>query len=114
MRYEKTLSSHSCVQRAGGSKLRRRRRRNHRQTDINGFDVTVFASPVPLRAGPVDVSVLVQRGEKAILDAAVEVAWRRLSSSSLAASVLHNGIDADRIPALRAHSNNSPLLRHVP
>ena len=48
---------------------------------INGLEVTIFASPVPPRAGPVDVSVLVQRDESAILDAEVKVAWRTLSSS---------------------------------
>ena len=31
---------------------------------INGLEVTIFASPVPPRAGPVDVSVLVQRDER--------------------------------------------------
>ena len=51
-----------------------------RQT-VNGLRVTVLASPMPLRAGPVDVSVLVQDGEKTVLDAAVEVAWRSALNS---------------------------------
>ncbi|MDG2308421.1 MAG: hypothetical protein P8R42_27905 [Candidatus Binatia bacterium] len=40
-----------------------------------GLLVTVFASPVPLRAGPVDVSVLVQEPdeESAVLDADVVI-----------------------------------------
>jgi hypothetical protein len=85
-----------------------------RQT-INGLDVTVFASPVPLRAGPVDVSVLVQRGEKAILDAAVEVAWRASpsSSSDWLPPCCTMASDADRIPALRAHSNNRFLYSAI-
>jgi len=40
-----------------------------------GFDLTVFAAPAPLRAGPADVSVLVQEGGKPVLDARVSVRW---------------------------------------
>jgi hypothetical protein len=85
-----------------------------RQT-INGLDVTVFASPAPLRAGPVDVSVLVQRGAKPILDAAVEVAWRASSSSSEDWLPLCCAMDskAEKIPALRAHSNNRFLYSAI-
>lgn len=75
---------------------------------INGLHVTVFASPVPLRAGPVDVSVLVQQGDKPILDAAVEVAWRASSSSSPdwlpPCCMMDSG--AEKLSAQRAHSNN--------
>lgn len=44
---------------------------------LKGLDLTVFASPVPLRAGPADISVLVQESGKGtpILNARVEVAW---------------------------------------
>lgn len=49
---------------------------------INGFDITVFAAPAPLRAGPVDVSVLVQEEDKPLLDASVEVAWSAGASAS--------------------------------
>ena len=54
-----------------------------RQT-INDLDVTVFAAPLPLRAGPVDVSVLVQDAKttKPLLDAQVEIAWSPSDSSS--------------------------------
>jgi hypothetical protein len=85
-----------------------------RQT-VNGLDLTVFASPVPLRAGPVDVSVLVQRGEKPILDAAVEVAWRASSSSSAGwlPPCCTMESDAEGIPALRAHSNNRFLYSAI-
>jgi len=39
------------------------------------FLVTVFSSPTPLRAGPIDLSVLVQDpvGDRAVLDAEVQV-----------------------------------------
>lgn len=44
---------------------------------VENLDITVFASPAPLRAGPVDVSVLVQEANstKPLLDAKVEVVW---------------------------------------
>ena len=67
---------------------------------INGLEVTIFASPVPPRAGPVDVSVLVQRDESAILDAEGEscLADTIKFPTGLAASLLHNepqcGMDA--------------------
>jgi hypothetical protein len=82
---------------------------------VNGFDVTVFASPAPLRAGPVDVSVLVQQAEKPILDAAVEVAWNPSSSSSpeWAPPCCAMESDTERIPALRAHSNNRFLYSAI-
>jgi hypothetical protein len=41
------------------------------------FVITVFTSPTPMRAGPVDVSVMVQDGEtgRPVLDALVVVEW---------------------------------------
>jgi hypothetical protein len=65
------------------------------------FLITVFTDPTPLRAGPVDISVMVQVGERGrpILSAAVTV---RLQEH-----------DTDRppiiIPALRQHSTNKLL-----
>jgi hypothetical protein len=85
-----------------------------RQT-INGLGLTVFASPSPLRAGPVDVSVLVQDGETSVLDATVEVAWLASSSSSpdwLPPSCAM-GTGAEKIPAIRAHSNNRLLYSAI-
>ena len=82
---------------------------------INGLEVTIFASPVPPRAGPVDVSVLVQRDESAILDAEVKVAWQTLSSSPpdwLPPCCTMNR-NAEWMPALRAHSNNKLLYSAV-
>ena len=58
-----TAASHSFGD--GGTILKRE--------TLNGLNVTVFASPSPLRAGPVDVSVLVQDGDKPVLDATVEL-----------------------------------------
>ena len=82
---------------------------------VNGFDVTVFASPAPLRAGPVDVSVLVQQGEKPILDAVVEVGWRASSSSSpdWLPPCCTMESNTERITALRAHSNNRFLYSAI-
>ncbi len=44
--------------------------------DRDGYRITVFASPAPLRAGPMDVSVLVQYADtgKVVADARVDVA----------------------------------------
>jgi hypothetical protein len=42
-----------------------------------GERVTVFTSPAPLRAGPVEVKVLVQQGNRTVTDAAVRVTARR-------------------------------------
>lgn len=80
---------------------------------INGLDLTVFASPFPLRAGPVDVSVLVQDAKgKAVLDAAVELGW---TTSSPAAPTdwlppcCSMGTALGKTPALRTHSQNKLL-----
>jgi len=87
-----------------------------RQT-INGLDLTVFASPVPLRAGPVDVSVLVQdvKNGKALLDATVNVSWSAVGSSSAdwlppCCSMTTN---LDKIPATRGHSQNKLLYSAI-
>jgi hypothetical protein len=84
---------------------------------INGLDLTVFASPVPLHAGPLDVSVLVQdanTGETA-LDAAVNVSWSPTSSASPdwlppCCSMTTN---LDKIPAIRGHSQNKFLYSAI-
>jgi hypothetical protein len=67
-----TAASHSFGD--GGTILKRE--------TLNGLNVTVFASPSPLRAGPVDVSVLVQDGDKPVLDATVELEWSAASDAS--------------------------------
>ena len=85
-----------------------------RQT-IDGLLLTVFASPVPLRAGPVDVSVLVQRGEKPVLDAAVDISWQANSASSADWLPPCCSMESatERIPALRGHSNNRFLYSAI-
>ena len=87
-----------------------------RQT-INGLDVTVFASPVPLQAGPVDVSVLVQAADtgETALDAAVNVSWSPTSSASPdwlppCCSMTTN---SDKISATRGHSQNKFLYSAI-
>ena len=40
------------------------------------FEITLFTAPTPLRAGPVDVSVLVQADHAPVLDAEVQVTLR--------------------------------------
>lgn len=43
---------------------------------LDGMTATVFVAPMPLRAGPSDVSVLLQDGgNKPVLDASVQIAW---------------------------------------
>lgn len=85
-----------------------------RQT-VNGFEMTVFASPAPVRAGPVDVSVLVQESDKPILDATVEVTWKASSAAAPEwlppCCTMDSG--AERVPALRAHSNNRFLYSAI-
>jgi hypothetical protein len=80
---------------------------------VNGLTVTVFASPLPLRAGPADISVLVQDAKnRAVLDATVELGW---TSTSPAASddwlppccSMATGLGLT--PALRTHSQNKLL-----
>ena len=82
---------------------------------VDDLEVTVFASPAPVRAGPVDVSVLVQRGEKSVLDATVEITCRPSSASAPSWVPPCCTMDAkvERIPALRAHSNNRLLYSAI-
>lgn len=80
-----------------------------RQT-LDGLNLTVMAAPAPLRAGPVDVSVLLQdeKTGDSVLDAKVELAWNSASSTSPdwmppCCSMEKAG---EKIPADRAHSQN--------
>jgi hypothetical protein len=85
-----------------------------RQT-IDGLLVTVFAAPAPLRAGPVDVSVLLQKGEKPVLDALVDISWQAKAASSAdwlpPCCTMESG--TEKIPALRSHSNNRFLYSGI-
>lgn len=84
---------------------------------VNGFDLTVFASPSPLRAGPVDVSVLVQdpKNGDAVLDAKVAVSWSSTSSASPDWMPPCCSMDDGRaaIPATRGHSQNQFLYSAI-
>jgi len=55
-------------------------------------DVTVFVSPVPLRAGPADVSVLVQETgeERPVLDAQVSLRFSRSGDPGFGARADHD------------------------
>lgn len=87
-----------------------------RQT-INGLELTVFASPAPLRAGPVDVSVLVQDEQtgKPVLDATVDVLWSSVSPDSPdwlpPCCSMETGPGA--VPATRGHSQNKFLYSAI-
>jgi hypothetical protein len=85
-----------------------------RQT-IDGLLLTVFASPAPLRAGPVDVSVLVQKGQKPVLDATVDISWKANATSSAdwLPPCCTMESPTERIPALRGHSNNKFLYSAI-
>ena len=102
-----SLLASACCYGDGGAILAR-------QT-VNGLGLTVFASPAPLRAGPVDVSVLVQEGETPVLDARVEMAWSAGASASAEwvppCCTMESG--AERISAVRAHSNNRFLYSAI-
>lgn len=87
-----------------------------RQT-VNGRAFTVFASPAPLRAGPVDVSVLVQdeKSGKPVLDAEVEVLWSSVSPDSPdwlpPCCSMETGPGA--VTATRGHSQNKFLYSAI-
>jgi hypothetical protein len=102
-----SLLASACCHGDGGAILAR-------QT-VNGLELTVFASPAPLRAGPVDVSVLVQEGGTPILDAKVEMAWSAGGSSSAewVPPCCAMESNAEGIPAVRAHSNNRFLYSAI-
>ncbi len=100
-----TAASHSFGD--GGTILKRE--------TLNGLNVTVFASPSPLRAGPVDVSVLVQDGDKPVLDATVELEWSAASDASAEWVPPCCAMDSNalRIPAVRGHSGNRLLYAAI-
>ena len=56
------------------------------------FIVTVFASPVPLRAGPVDVSVMIQDAStgQPVLDADVRLEFDHAAGRPVAAQATHD------------------------
>ena len=80
---------------------------------VNGLTLTVFASPAPLRAGPADVSVLVQDAQnRAILNATVEIGWASkapVSSTDWLPPCCTMATALGQTPALRTHSQNKLL-----
>lgn len=81
--------------------------------NVNGLDLTVFAAPFPLRAGPVDLSVLVQDAKgKAVLDAVVELGWTTSSpvKEDWLPPCCSMGTALGKTPALRTHSQNKLLF----
>jgi hypothetical protein len=54
--------------------------------DVGAWHVTAFTQPTPLRAGPVEISFLVQGAGGPVLDAAIEVRAARAATSVTAAA----------------------------
>lgn len=83
-----------------------------RQT-VDGLDITIFASPAPLRAGPTDVSVLVldPKTSQPVLDAAVDVTWAppMEAANEWLPPCCQMMVAPTGIPAVRAHSQNKFL-----
>jgi len=86
------------------------------QAERDGMRVTVFAAPVPIRAGPLDVTLLVQEipSNRPVTDASVACSVRKLSPPSPSpfrlpawCSTIAPG---SRIPATPAHSRNKLLF----
>lgn len=83
-----------------------------RQT-VDGLDITVFASPAPLRAGPTDVSVLVidPKTSQPVLDASVDITWAppAEAASEWLPPCCQMMVSPTGISAMRAHSQNKFL-----
>ena len=85
------------------------------QIDRDGLRVTVFAAPVPIRAGPLDVTFLVQEipSNQPVTDAVITCSVQKLGPPSPSpvrlpawCSTIAPGA---RIPATSAHSRNKLL-----
>lgn len=85
------------------------------QIEREGMRVTVFASPVPVRAGPLDITFLVQEipSNQPVTDAAIVCSVQRLSPPSPSPVRLPAWCSSiapgTRIPATTAHSSNKLL-----
>ena len=86
------------------------------QIEREGLRVTVFAAPVPIRAGPLDVTLLVQEisSNRPVTDAIVFCSVRKLSPPSPGPIRLPAWCSSiapgSRIPATSAHSRNKLLF----
>ena len=85
------------------------------QIDREGLRVTVFASPVPVRAGPLDVTFLVQEipSNQPVTDATIVCSVQKLSPPSSNPVRLPAWCSSiapgTRIPATTAHASNKIL-----
>lgn len=68
-----------------------------------GFEITAFASPTPMRAGPVDVSVLVQDVDtgEVVSQARVEVSLSNGGPASLASVASHEAVTNKLLQAVQ-------------
>jgi len=86
------------------------------QIDRDGLRVTVFAAPVPIRAGPLDVTLLVQEipSNQPVPDAVVICSVQKVGPPSPSPVRLPAWCSAivpgARIPATSAHSRNKLLF----
>lgn len=85
------------------------------QIDRGGLRVTVFAAPVPIRAGPLDITLLVQEipSNQPVTDVAIACSVQKISPPSRSPIRLPAWCSAiapgTRIPATTAHSRNKLL-----
>ena len=80
----------------------------------SGLDITVFASPSPLRAGPADISVLVQKNGEPVLDAEVSVRWTATGQGEeWQPPCCSMKTDGRAVSATRGHSQNKFLYSAV-
>lgn len=85
------------------------------QVEGDGLRVTVFASPVPVRAGPLDVTFLVQEipSHQPVTDARIECSLKKLSPPSPMPVRLPAWCSAvapgTLVPATSSHSKNKLL-----
>ena len=86
------------------------------QIDRDGLRVTVFAAPVPIRAGPLDVTLLVQEipSNQPVTDAVISCSVQKVGPPSLGPARLPAWCSTiapgARIPATSAHSRNKLLF----
>ncbi len=81
----------------------------------DSLQITVFAEPFPVRAGPVDFSVLLQNGQDPILDADVRLSLKQTGPSGevyLAPCCSMQGANGS-VAASRSHSGNKMLFSTI-
>ena len=86
------------------------------QIDRDGLRATVFAAPVPIRAGPLDVTILVQEipSNQPVTEAVIACSVQKFGPPSPSPVRLPGWCSTiapgTRIPATSAHSRNKLLL----